>query len=184
MIIMRYSRDYTAAVRARIVRTAAAALRRRGIDGIGIPALMKRAGLTHGAFYAHFESRDEMVAEAVREAATQTAERLFASQHSLAEVTNQYLSAEHVAHPEDGCVLAALGPEGHRRPAPVKRAFRDAARGMLQLLESRSRPTRRTQAVSDDTVRRASTMIGAVVLARLVDDATLANRILTSARRV
>ncbi|WP_457767037.1 TetR/AcrR family transcriptional regulator [Cyanobium sp. ULC065] len=115
---MRYADGHKQAVRERILRAAAAELRRQGLSGIGIPALMKQAGLTHGAFYSHFQSRDALVAEAIRTAAAASAEGPLAEGLSLEQSLAFYLSPEHVAHPERGCVIAALGGEGvaSRRP--------------------------------------------------------------------
>jgi TetR/AcrR family transcriptional repressor of nem operon len=180
--IMRYPDSHKAEVRERIVRSAAAALRRAGLASVSIPALMKEAGLTHGGFYGHFQSRDALVAEAVAEAAEETAKRAFADDRSLADVLGVYLSEGHVAHPEQGCVVAALGTEGPHQPAPVREAFAGVARGLLGLVERKLHPVGRTRVPSDDALRLAATMVGAVVLARLVGDAPLAQRILAAAR--
>ncbi|MEA5410677.1 helix-turn-helix domain-containing protein, partial [Synechococcus sp. BA-120 BA3] len=115
---MRYPESHKQAVRARILEAAAEELRRHGLSGIGIPALMRRAGLTHGAFYAHFPSRDALVAEAIRTAAAASVDGPLAPSLSLEQSLAAYLSPEHLAHPERGCVIAALGAEGARQPAP------------------------------------------------------------------
>ena len=83
MLVMRYAVGHKQAVRERILQAAAAELRCKGLSGIGIPALMQRAGLTHGAFYAHFPSRDTLVAEAIRTAAAASAAGPLADAHSL-----------------------------------------------------------------------------------------------------
>ncbi len=182
MNIMRYPEGHKQAVRERIVRNAASALRRHGISGIGIPALMKRAGLTHGGFYAHFRNRDDLVAEAVRSAADDTARRVFADDAALDAALGAYLSRAHVEHPERGCVLAALGTDAVRQRAPVRRAFADAARGFLRLVQRKEHPDRPDTGPDDDALRRAASMVGAVVLARVVDDPSLSERILRSVR--
>lgn len=180
---MRYSEEHKEAVRGRIVEAASRALRAAGVDGVGIPALMKRAGLTHGGFYAHFESRDELVAEAVRFAGRETERAVFDEANTFEEVLERYLSPHHLAHPERGCVVAALGAEGPRQAPPVRRAFAWAGQGLIDLVRRKLEPGRTTAKASDDALRWAALMVGAVVLARLVDDPALARRLLSVARR-
>lgn len=203
MIIMRYAEGHKQAVRQRILEAASEELRRQGLSGIGIPALMKRAGLTHGAFYAHFQSRDALVAEAIRTAAAASAEGPLAEELSLEQSLASYLSPEHVAHPERGCVIAALGGEGGRQSASVRAAFAAAARGLLGAIERKLHPrppatapsgdepgdatpsdaTPSDATPSDAALQLASAMVGAVLLARLVDDPVLAQRLLEAAAR-
>jgi TetR/AcrR family transcriptional regulator, transcriptional repressor for nem operon len=180
--IMRYPKDHNDAVRARIVSSAAAALRRDGLDGVSIPALMKSVGLTHGGFYTHFESRDQLVAEAVAAASACSAAAVFAQETALSQSLQRYLSPQHLACPQDGCVVAALGTDGARQLQPVRGAFAKAARGLLALVEKKLHPAKRAGAPSDEALRLTATMVGAVVLGRLVDDPGLAGRILRAAR--
>jgi len=182
MLIMRYPDGHKEAVRARIVTAAARALRRRGLAGISIPALMKQVGLTHGGFYAHFASRDELVAAAVRAAGDDTAARVFEAGLPLDRVAERYLSPTHVEHVQDGCVVAALGTSGPRQPARVRDAFAHVARGLLRLTEQALHPRRPAEVPSDQALVRAATMVGAIVLARLVKDPALSGRILDAAR--
>src|SRR5688572_14076366 len=99
----------------KIVRTAAVAIRRSGYDGASVAAIMDEAGLTHGGFYAHFESRDAMLAEALDQGAAEALDRLgkasdgVAPGEALHAVVASYLSDRHLASPERGCTLAALG---------------------------------------------------------------------------
>ncbi len=183
MAIMRYEPGHNDVVRARIIAAAARALRLHGLDGVSIPTLMKDAGLTHGAFYVHFKNRDELVEAAVMSAANDTATGVFAD-HDLAGVGARYLSLAHVRHPEHGCVLAALGTDGARQPSRVRSAFATVAGGFLRLTgDAAHRARSRSATPSDETIVRAATMIGAVILARLVADDVLAERILAAARR-
>ena len=130
-------------------------MRRLGVGGVSIPALMKEAGLTHGGFYAHFESRDELVAAAIELAAEETKARVFGDDAAgVAPALDAYLSMEHAAHPEYGCVVAALGAEAPRQSATVKESFRYAARGLLRLVERRLHP-RSQDTLHDDTLRLA-----------------------------
>ena len=177
--IMRYSPAHKDEVRARIIGQAATLLRGAGLDGVGIPALMKQAGLTHGAFYAHFPSRDALVAEAVAAAAAQTGDEVVNPALGLTAICEQYLSMAHVAHPERGCVLAALGPEAPRQAPPVREAFARAARGMLARVQAALGPP---GPPSDAALRAASAMVGAGARARLVGGPALAQRILDAAR--
>lgn len=176
---MRYPEGHKEEMRARIVGAAATMLRKHGLDGVSVPALMKRVGLTHGGFYGHFRDRDALVAEAVRHAASQTTEVF--TRGDLSEVLATYLSEGHVDHPERGCVVAALGTEAERQHAPVRRAFADAARGLLGLV-SRSVDGPCADAPSPRALRTAATMVGAVMLARLVNDPALSRQILDAAR--
>jgi TetR/AcrR family transcriptional repressor of nem operon len=181
---MRYPAGHKEAVRHNVVKAASRALRRDGLRGVSIPALMKKAGLTHGGFYAHFKNRDELVAEAVQAAAQETASRVLSRDRGgLQAVLEAYLSLEHLERPADGCVLAALGSEARRQHAPVRGAFSQAARGFLEHLQGSLHPGGDSRRLNDDALALAARMVGAVVLARLVDDRPLAERILKAAKR-
>jgi len=143
---------------------------------------MKQAGLTHGGFYTHFRNRDELVANAVALAAAETAEGVFAENLGLEETLERYLSKGHLEHPEKGCVLAALGTDGGRQPPRVRAAFAEVARGFLHLTQRKRRDRVLSGTLTDDALACAATMVGAVVLGRLVDDAALSDRILSAAR--
>lgn len=181
---MRYPVEHKAEVRERIVATTARALRERGLAGVSVPELMRRAGLTHGGFYNHFADRETLVAEAVAHAAAETAARVFEGGVGDPGATlAAYLSPEHVADPGTGCVLAALGSEAAHAESPrVRAAFTTAARGFLRYVQHMRTPKARTR-LDDVALVTASQMVGAVVLARLVDDPSLAERILGAAQR-
>ncbi|MDX2088869.1 MAG: TetR family transcriptional regulator [Kofleriaceae bacterium] len=180
---MRYPAEHKAEVRSRILAAAASALRARGLDGISIPALMKKVKLTHGGFYVHFPDRDHLVAEAVAIAAEATGDKVFRDSPDLDTVIDRYISHEHVADPGGGCVVAALGTDAPRQRTPVKRAFAFAVKGMFQLLDHKfPGRTASTGKPSDDALALASLMVGAVMLARLVDD-ELADRLIRAARK-
>ncbi len=183
MIIMRYPPGHKEAVRERIVQAASRSLRRDGLGGVSIPALMKQAGLTHGGFYTYFRNRDELVAAAIVAAGMETAGGPFSEALPLRATLDQYLSPGHLEHPENGCVLAALGTDGARQPPRVRGAFAQVARGFLRLTERKLHPRRRSDTVSDEALARAATMVGAIVLGRLVRDAGLSERILAAARK-
>jgi AcrR family transcriptional regulator len=112
----------------RIVQAAARAIRRSGYDGTGVADIMKEAGLTHGAFYAHFESREAMLAEAADRAGAESnafAARVIAAappEQALQALMQTYLSKEHLAGIETGCPVSALGSEMPRQSPEVRRA--------------------------------------------------------------
>lgn len=181
---MRYPDGHKEAVRANILDLAARALRKDGLGGVSIPGLMKAAGLTHGGFYGYFQNRDELVAQAVLLAAQQTGARVLSDDAVDREgMLRAYLSEEHVAHPEMGCVVAALGTEAPKQAAPVRRAFAEAARGLLRAVDKQLGRRRRGGSLSDEGLRLAAQMVGAVVLARLVEDEELARRLLAAVRQ-
>jgi TetR/AcrR family transcriptional repressor of nem operon len=183
MTIMRYPAGHKEAVRKRIVAAAASSLREHGLSAVSIPELMRTIGLTHGGFYAHFDSRDDLVVAAIEAAGAQNAREVFGDDIPLANALRTYLSQEHVAHPEHGCVVAALGTDGARQAKPVRRAFANVAKGLLRLVDRKLQPaTKGAREPSDEALRLASTMVGAVVLARLTDDPSLTQRLLGAAR--
>lgn len=182
---MKVSREQAAENRQRIVESASRLFRERGLDGIGVADLMKSAGLTHGGFYGHFESKEDLMGEAcaraVEESLSKWRERIAASPDDpLAAVAAFYLSAPHREHPGNGCALAALGAEAARHGAPVRRALTEGLRRFVDLLTplvpGRSRAVRREKALAS-----FATMVGAMVLARSVDDRELGEEILQAA---
>lgn len=181
MMVMRYPQGHKEAVHETIVKAAARALRDNGLSGVGIPALMKGAGLTHGGFYTHFRDRDALVAEAVQRAGAETAKAVFADGTTLDEALERYLSAEHVDHPGRGCVVAALAAESPRQSTTVRRAFGQVVRGLISLVDKKLHAADQRDP-TDAALRLTATMVGAVILARAVDDRRLAERILNAAR--
>jgi TetR/AcrR family transcriptional repressor of nem operon len=182
MTIMRFPKEHKARVRQRIVRAAARKLRGSGLEGPSVPALMQEAGLTHGGFYGYFRGRDELVAEAVRQAANETGAGLFGASADLGAVLNAYLSEEHLRRPNAGCVVAALGSDGWRQGKQVRAAFADVAEGLARLVDQKLGPGVPGDAVSDRALAITAQMVGAVVLGRLVADPALAARIVNASR--
>jgi TetR/AcrR family transcriptional repressor of nem operon len=181
---MRYPESHKETVRARIIEAASRALRAEGLDGVSIPKLMKLVGLSHGGFYVHFRDRDELVAEALMAAGQERAEQMVAEGAKPREERfRNYLSTRHVDHPEAGCVLATLGTEAPRQPPAVRRAFARIGRGFLRRIETVLHPKSEPDALSDEALETAARIVGAVVLARLVQDDGLAERILEAAHR-
>src|SRR5881296_2634591 len=125
----RYGKEQKQATRQRIIETAGRRLKRDGIDGSGVATLMKDAGLTNGAFYAHFESKEDLVATAVSDQLRGQREWLnsfAAGRAGVEQIVRAYLSPEHRDNPEDGCPSAALLDEISRCADPTKQAYTDS----------------------------------------------------------
>lgn len=171
---MPWPKDHKRRTRAAIVESAAALLRARGLEGAGVADIMASAGRTHGGFYAHFGSKDELLTSALDRADDETIEELSRAMASVAPerrvhaVIDAYLSPAHLAHPERGCPVAALGPELTRTGGRVRRELSRAIarrtawiRGLL--------PRRRHR--RDEAVGVLACMVGAMILARGADPA-------------
>ena len=170
----------------RIVDAAARAIRRSGYNGTGVADIMKDAGLTHGGFYAHFASREAMLAEAADRAggeAVTLMQRVVANvppQHALAAMMQAYLSKEHVKSIETGCATAALGSEMPRQAPEVRRASTRRIKEMIDLV-ARQLPEWGRPGAHDHALVAVSLMVGALVLARAVDDPRLSEALRKSA---
>ena len=166
----------------RIVSAAARAIRRSGYDGTGVADIMKEAGLTHGGFYAHFPSREAMLAEAAGRACAESAAltaQVVASvppQQALASMLRTYLSQEHVQQVERGCPLAALGSETARQVPEVRRVTTRHVKEMVDLI-ARQSPDWGQPAAHDRALVTVATMVGTLLLARAVDDPALSSRL-------
>ncbi|MES2181307.1 MAG: TetR/AcrR family transcriptional regulator [Pseudomonadota bacterium] len=160
----------------RIVETAARAIRRSGYDGTGVADIMKEAGLTHGGFYAHFASRDAMLAEAADKAGAETvaiAEHVFAKvpeDQALQALMNAYLSNEHMANIETGCSFAALGSEMPRQAPEVRKASTCRIKEMIGLIKNKLADQSNAY---EKALIMMSTMVGTLLLSRAVDDNAL-----------
>jgi TetR/AcrR family transcriptional regulator, transcriptional repressor for nem operon len=164
----------------RIVETAARAIRRSGYNGTGVAEIMKEAGLTHGGFYAHFDSREGMLAEAADRAGADTVAfltRVAATaphKQELGAILRAYLSKEHVESAETGCVVAALGSEMPRQAPKVRRAATRRIREMIDLV-ARQSPDWGQPGAHERALVTVATALGTLVLARAVDDPKLSN---------
>src|SRR5436305_13831668 len=159
---MRVTREKAAENRARIVETAARLFRERGFDGIGLDAIMKEAGLTHGGFYGHFTSKEDLAAEAVAGAAEKGAG--WQSRYTnVADFVSDYLSESHFADRANGCVVAALGADMARRGEGVRSGVTSHVRTTLERLAGLFRGTagaRRRRAITT-----LAGVVGALTLA-------------------
>ena len=162
----------------RIVEAAARAIRRSGYGGAGVADIMKDAGLTHGGFYAHFASREAMLAEAADRAGADglaAVARVAAAappQQALQALLRAYLSKEHVEGVETGCAVAALGSEMPRQAPEVRRAATRRIKEMIDLV-ARQSPDWGRPGAHERALATVATMLGALVLARAVDDPKL-----------
>lgn len=183
---MRVSRAEAAQSRERIIEVAARLFRERGFDGIGVAELMKSAGLTHGGFYGHFASKEDLMAQACTralqdslDALHQMAERDCDRGNVLSAIASAYLSSAHRDQPGAGCVLAALGAEAARHGSVLRGAFTQGVRStvdvLTRLLAGKSQRAKRERALNI-----YASMVGALVLARAVDDAKLSEEVLQS----
>ncbi|MGO8916194.1 MAG: TetR/AcrR family transcriptional regulator [Stellaceae bacterium] len=184
---MAWARDHKAATHRRIVETAAAALRKRGLNGIGIAELMKEAGLTHGGFYAHFKSKDALIAEVLSLAGGKTRASMSEAAaaappgEALIAIADNYLTSRHREHPERGCVVAALGSELAREEGAAKQRLSAGITAALDRL-AEAAPE------GDDVSRRRqataafAAMVGGLILARGVESPDEADRILADVR--
>ncbi|MCX7318875.1 MAG: TetR/AcrR family transcriptional regulator [Hyphomicrobiales bacterium] len=183
---MRYSKEHKAETHARIVKKASVRLRERGAHGIGVADLMKEAGLTHGGFYAHFDSREALVVEAFeyamdrsiarwrQQSADTTPEERFSS------IVNAYLSPQHRDNPGHGCAMPALGAEIAREGPKTRRAFAAKLDDMIGLLAEQlpGGPDRaRKQAMAT-----LATLMGTILMARIAGTGEMSDEFLKVGR--
>jgi TetR/AcrR family transcriptional repressor of nem operon len=175
---MRKSREAAAETRKRIVRAAARKFREQGIVATGLADLMKAAGLTHGGFYKHFASKDQLVAEATA-AALDTLLEEMAAHPTINAAVAAYLSTRHRDNPASGCPFAAIGSELSRSDKTAREAATGGLVRLVDILEGK--------AATADARRRAlvaaATMIGAVMMSRVVTDPELSAEILGEAAK-
>lgn len=181
---MKVSRERFAESRKRILAAAATLFREKGFDGICLAEIMKAAGLTHGGFYGHFGSKEDLETQALSLALAQGATdwgQLLDSAPSrpLAALADDYLSPYHRDNRGEGCPFAALGADTARRSEPVRSAFTAGLESFLALLSNavpgRSKAQRRRKAIAT-----LAEMVGAMILARAVNHPALSDEILAA----
>jgi TetR/AcrR family transcriptional regulator, transcriptional repressor for nem operon len=177
---MRYGKDQKQATRQRIVEAAGRRFKEDGIDGAGVAAVMSDAGLTNGAFYAHFTSKEDLVANVLSDqlrAQRQSLDSQPSDRAGLEAFVRSYLSPEHRDQCADGCPSAALLDEIPRRPAATRQVFTDELMGVIEDIASRLDPTdvedARTHALTVFGL-----MVGTVQLARALTDRDLSDQLL------
>ena len=192
---MRVSRVQAAENRENVINVASRLFRSHGFDGIGLKDLMESAGLTQGAFYKQFASKEDLAVEASTRAFESASRRWTAAVAShpkdpLGAVIAFYLSPEHREEQMNGCPIAALGSDAARQGSDLKAPFEAGIKAHLELLErmipgSTGAESKRKRTIKDKRKAMAilSTMVGALTLARAVNDAELAQAFLDAAAR-
>jgi TetR/AcrR family transcriptional repressor of nem operon len=184
---MRYSREHKLETHARIVKKASVRLREQGAHGVGVADLMKDAGLTHGGFYAHFDSREALVIEAFAHAMDRGNERWrkLAEQtppdKRLAAIVDSYLTKAHRDDPGNGCAIPTLGAEIARESPKTRKAFAARVERMIATLAALIPEVPRKAARKQATAAIA-TMMGTLVLARIAGNGEFSDEILGAGR--
>src|SRR5438477_7199897 len=177
---MRYGKDQKQATRQRILQAAGRRFKQDGIDGAGVATLMSDAGLTNGAFYAHFDSKEDLVANVLADqlrAQRQSFDAQPSDRAGLEAFIRSYLSPEHRDQSADGCPSAALLDEIGRRPDATRQVFTNELMGVIDDIASRLDPTR-GEAARTDALTIFGLMVGTLQLARALTDRDLSDQLL------
>ena len=178
---MRVSKEQAAQNRERILEAASRLMRERGISGMGVDALAEAAGMTHGSLYSQFGSKEGLVEEAVTHAIVAKG-REVPDELALGDYLSEYLSAGHRDEPGSGCPFAALSCEMARQSGAVRDRFTAGVRGMIGLLSRRMASTLKPGQREEKALAVAASLVGALVLARAVNDLKLSDDILRATR--
>ena len=184
---MRYSKEHKLETRARIVKKASMRLREKGAHGIGVADLMKDAGLTHGGFYAHFDSREALVIEAFSHAMDRSTEhwRKLAEQtppeKRLAAIVDSYLTPVHRDDPGHGCAVPTLGAEIARESSKTRKAFAAKLEQMIDMMADQILDVPR-KAARKQAMAALATMMGTLVLSRIAGTGESSDEILAAGR--
>lgn len=176
---MRYPAAETAEKHARILNAAAQAYREKGFSGVSVSDIMKATGLTHGPFYNHFRSKDDLITETLRHISSDTVgltDSFEKSENGKADFVQAYLSEQHRTDPGNGCLMATLGGEVGREEA-YKPSFTRHVTGVIANMIERFPWSSKERARKEATLTLAA-MVGALLIARAVDDRELASEIL------
>jgi len=184
---MRYSKEHKQETHARIVKKASVRLREKGAHGIGVADLMKEAGLTHGGFYAHFDSREALVIEAFGYAMDRSTERWrkiaeeTPPEKRLATIVETYLTPLHRDDPGHGCAVPTLGAEIARESPKTRRAFAAKLDQMIEMMADQIMDAPR-KAARKQAMAALATMIGTLVLSRIAGGGEFSDDILSAGR--
>lgn len=184
---MRYSREHKLETHARIVKKASVRLREKGAHGIGVADLMKEAGLTHGGFYAHFDSREALVIEAFAHAMDRSTERwrklaeATPPEKRLATIVDSYLTPLHRDDPGHGCAVPSLGAEIARESPKTRKAFAAKLEQMIDMMAEQI-PDLPRRAARKRAMATIATMMGTMVLARIAGNGDFSDEILGAGR--
>jgi TetR/AcrR family transcriptional repressor of nem operon len=179
---MRVSKEKAAENRERILKAASRLMRERGISGAGVDALTEAAGMTHGSLYSQFGSKERLVEEALGYALIASG-KTTAGATTLAQYIGGYLSPDHRDQQGQGCPLAALVCEMPRQSAGVRATFTAGLRGMLRQLSGRMDAGLKQRQRDEQALAAVASLIGALVLARAVNDPELSDAILRATRK-
>jgi TetR/AcrR family transcriptional regulator, transcriptional repressor for nem operon len=177
---MRYSQDHKQATRQRILEAAGRRFKQDGIDGAGVATVMSDAGLTNGAFYAHFTSKEDLVANVLADqlrAQRQSFDAHPSNRAGLEAFIRAYLSPQHRDQYADGCPSAALLDEIARRPVATKQVFTDELMGVIDDIAARLDPAD-PEAAKTDALTIFGLMLGTLQLARALTDRELSDQLL------
>jgi TetR/AcrR family transcriptional repressor of nem operon len=182
---MRVTRAQAAENHQKVIDVASQLFKEHGFDGIGLTDLMKAAGLTHGGFYKQFESKEDLVGAACARAIDNGLERWRNAASADAEAPLQalvkfYLSAQHRDAIAEGCPVAALASDASRHSDAVREKFEAGIKGHLDILDRLASPAEGEQQ-RDKSMATLSTMVGALLLSRVVKDEALSRRFLAAA---
>lgn len=190
MIIMKVTREKSAENRRALVRAASKLFRQRGIDGAGVADVAKEAGLTHGALYAQFRSKDALAAEALADALNRSYEKSLASakgdEPSIGGLLDFFINRRHRDNIATGCAMAASGSEVARQDKSVSRSFAEGFDRMARQLEMAAEASCLTATARERALTMAAAEIGAVIVARGIAKANpqLSDEVLAASRRV
>jgi TetR/AcrR family transcriptional repressor of nem operon len=181
---MRYPASETAKKHKSIIREAAKLFREHGFSGVSVGEIMQATGLTHGPFYNHFPSKQALMAESVKHGLRKTlasVEQVGNSPRRKADYLDRYLSTTHRDSPGSGCTTAALAAD-IRQESQLKGLFTAHLKAIVEKMAAKF-PWRSKRSARGDSIRTLSTMVGALILARAVDDKVFSKEILREARR-
>ncbi|MGL3210163.1 TetR/AcrR family transcriptional regulator [Bradyrhizobium sp. BR 1433] len=178
---MRVSKEQAAKNRQRILDVASRLMRERGISGAGVDALTEAAGMTHGSLYSRFGSKERLIEEAVAHAISTKGQEV-PEDFGLDDYISEYLSAAHRDEPGSGCPFAALCCEMPRQSKGVRERFTEGVRGMIGLMSGRMASGLKPRQREERALATAASLVGALVLARAVNDPKLSDDILRATK--
>jgi TetR/AcrR family transcriptional repressor of nem operon len=179
---MRVSKEKAAENRERILKAASSIIRERGISGAGVDALTEAAGMTHGSLYSQFGSKEHLVEEALDYGIAASALKMDGAA-TLADYIANYLTGSHRDMPGRGCPFAALSCEMPRQSSAVRQRFTDGLRMMIKRLTSRMGPGLKQRQHYEEALSMSASLVGALVLARAVNDSKLSDDILRATKK-
>jgi len=184
---MKVSREQMAANRERILEAAGRLFRERGFDNVGVADVMREAGMTHGAFYGHFASKEALAAEAAAQALEKTTARWneildSTGERGLREIVDSYLSPKHRDAPGGGCAIASLGAEVSRQESELRETF---AREVAQMLDALAAymPGKTQELQKEQAMALLAQMVGAIVISRVLGRKGMSEEVLVAARK-